>query len=1589
MIWSSPVPLSISTTTLASANQSFAYSATLQADSGTTPYSWSVITGALPDGLMLNANTGTISGTPTSQQSATFTVQVQDSTQASATRQFTIVVNPPLPPASVSTVSPNWGTPGTTVTITGSNFGTLQGTSSVAFGGVVASILDWSNGMIHAAVPNGISVSAPLTVTVNGNTTSSVPFYNSSVAPPFVAALQLSGSLVMGSNQSVRGTVTVARAADDPGTNIIPVSFNVGSSYMSWNCVPPAQHVMYGNGCYVPANANSFEVDFYEDYPSDTAYSQTVRAWVDSSTDPGKTGTVNLRVNHPTITISPSVITRGKAKGTITLVAPVRNGESIYMRAETAGVIASPWYVSVPAGSSVGTFDVVPYGGTGRTTVTAFYSDNATAEVTVLAAGDPDRGECKDCKARAGSPINLTNGNAWITGADYSLPGLGGGIHLSRTWNSLWSAGSNVEQVGMFGDSWRSTYEERLHVIDSNTIEYVRADGGSWFFTFRNGAWVLGSPSDEHATLSFDTTTTQYTLTFKDGSTETFNNPGYLIGASDRNGNQSTIILDVSNRITQVTDAAGRSLWFDYPDGNTRLVQTAHDAVGTVATYAYDNSARLTQVTYADSAAVKYVYDSNSLITSVTDGQNKTLETHTYDGSRRGLSSARANGVDALSVNYVSDGTTELTNSRSDVTTYSYELIGGHRRITGISGPGCASCGGRNDGSCGHDLNGNETTAADALGRTTTSIYDPTGNVTSRSVALDPNTTAAWQYTYNGFGQVLTATDPLGNVTSNTYDPQGNLVTVTTPSPDGTVAASTTTFGYDAKGQLTSVTDPLNHATTMTYTAAGLVETVTDGNNKVTTYEYDSRGNRTAAIDALSHRTEFEYDSRSRLKKITYHDQTTTQFGYDLRGRRTSVTDQNGKITTYAYDDADRLLSVTDAASKTTQYAYDTENNLTGITDALSRTTTFAYNTLGRVTSTTFPSTLVESYTYDAIGNLKTKTDRKSQTITYTYDALNRLTRKQYPGGAGVDYTYDLANRLTQVADATGTYGFSYDNMGRLTGTSTAYSFLTGRTFANGYSYDAASNRTGFTDPENGTVSYGYDALNRLTSLNSSLAGQFTFGYDDLSRRTSLARPNGISTAYSYDSLSRLLSVLHQSGGTTVDGATYTVDNAGNRTTKLNWLNSITDTYSYDNIYQLTQVAQNLNGTPTTTESYTFDGVGNRLSSLGLSPYAYNSSNQLTSIPSATFTYDNNGNTLTKVDANGTTEYAWDFENRLTGVTLPDQSVVSFKYDPFGRRIQKSGPSGTVNYVYDGANAIEEVGTLGAVIARYVQGAGIDEPLAQSRSGLSFYQADGLGSITALADSAGTILASYTYDAFGNLTSASGSNGNPYRYTGRDYDSETGLYYYRARYYEPSTGRFMNEDPVRSGMNFFAYVHNNAPNFVDPFGLRDNASPWQVGFEWLSGRGPRVHNFTDGDPFTETLRHHQHIQELINDVCNGTLPGNGRFNYELGGLGGVPKYLRDYSTLFSGGVTGNLAVTYLGSYGLSYSTTNGTLNIHVWNTSSIASATHPPVIGYTDWWNNNIGGPLNNWFLSGPMSATTQYFEFHENLGSRGCRCKH
>ena len=230
--------------------------------------------------------------------------------------------------------------------------------------------------------------------------------------------------------------------------------------------------------------------------------------------------------------------------------------------------------------------------------------------------------------------------------------------------------------------------------------------------------------------------------------------------------------------------------------------------------------------------------------------------------------------------------------------------------------------------------------------------------------------------------------------------------------------------------------------------------------------------------------------------------------------------------------------------------------------------------------------------------------------------------------------------------------------------------------------------------------------------------------------------------------------------------------------------------------------------------------------------YAYNSSNELISTPATTYSYDNNGNTITKTDSSGTTTYGWDFDNRLVSVGLAGSGgTISFKYDPLGRRIQKSSLASTTNYLYNGNNTIAEMDGSGGFIVHYAQGDGFDEPLSELRRGVTvYYEADGLNSITSISSSTAALVNTYSYDLFGNITGSTGTLTNPFQYTARETDPETGLRYYRMRYYDPADGRFLSEDPLISdSRSLYAYTGNNPVNWIDPSGLyMSKAECWRL-----------------------------------------------------------------------------------------------------------------------------------------------------------------
>jgi len=278
---------------------------------------------------------------------------------------------------------------------------------------------------------------------------------------------------------------------------------------------------------------------------------------------------------------------------------------------------------------------------------------------------------------------------------------------------------------------------------------------------------------------------------------------------------------------------------------------------------------------------------------------------------------------------------------------------------------------------------------------------------------------------------------------------------------------------------------------------------------------------------------------------------------------------------------------------------------------------------------------------------------------------------------------------------------------------------------------------------------------------------------------------NYLTTTYGFDTANRLTTLLHQNPAGTIENFAWSYDPNGNRES-------------------VSQSATIPLATPVGSSSY-------------------DRANEQLALDGATLGYDENGNLETRTDACGTTSYTWDGRNRLTGISgyKPDCSALnaSFGYDALNRRTERTVNGVTTEYVYDGWDILRE--STAGVTTDYTRTLNIDEPLALERSDgtIRYYKADALGSIIALTDENGVVTTSYAYDAFGNVT-VSGNDFNAFQYTGREND-ETGLYYYRARYYSPGLRRFISQDPIRlaGGINFFAYVRNNPIHFIDPFGL--------------------------------------------------------------------------------------------------------------------------------------------------------------------------
>lgn len=702
-----------------------------------------------------------------------------------------------------------------------------------------------------------------------------------------------------------------------------------------------------------------------------------------------------------------------------------------------------------------------------------------------------------------------------------------------------------------------------------------------------------------------------------------------------------------------------------------------------------------------------------------------------------------------------------------------------------------------------------------------TSIEDRHGNVLNLNYNaegfLDTITDASGQSTtfaYDGNNRISSVTDPAGRSVSYGYDNAGNLTSVTN------ISGFETAYSYDGDHNLTTLTDPAGHRTFFTVDALNRLESISqEGGANSLTYQYEVPSpNQMTVTDAPGNETIWTYDNNGSVTAITDPLGNTTVRTYDSSQNLISETDANGHQTEYTYDGSGNILSITDALGNVVSFTYDPMfNQVASLADGKGNTTTYDYDNGGNLIAVTYPDGSGETFTYDVTGNRVSNTDRNGHTIGFEYDFQGGLTAKLFPDGTSDTFNYDEAGNLISARDENGTISVTYDSMDRVI----QVTDQTGETVS--YTYDETGNRTQLTYPDGSVVDYGYDDVHRLTEISRSGEVIASYSYDLLSRRIQRDLLNGTFTTYVYDQAGRLLKLVNaKSDSEVISNFSYSYDNVGNRLT-MTTLEGTTQ-YTYDAINQLVEVLRP-DGSTTT---YDFDSAGNRISVMAdgdTTDYTANERNQYANVGDASYTYDANGNMTSKTTPAGTTTYAYDFENRLTEIIAPTETI-TFTYNPFGRRSSMSTSYGTTQYIYSGGNVIIETDDAGIVEATYVYGSRVDEVLVMRRGGIDyFYTEDGLGSVTDLTDEFENVVESYSYDAYG-VSGDSSLVGNPYRFTGRRTDQETGMYYFRARYYDSQLGRFVSEDPIGiyGGPNLYTYVQNNPINLVDPFGLAPHDS---------------------------------------------------------------------------------------------------------------------------------------------------------------------
>lgn len=666
-------------------------------------------------------------------------------------------------------------------------------------------------------------------------------------------------------------------------------------------------------------------------------------------------------------------------------------------------------------------------------------------------------------------------------------------------------------------------------------------------------------------------------------------------------------------------------------------------------------------------------------------------------------------------------------------------------------------------------------------------------------------------------------TDANGNDVICVLDFRGNAIRTTLPG-DGQAgyAAADMVNHYDRTGLLERSIDAAANETAYTYYADGSVKTVTNAEQEATAYDYDVFGNQALVTKPKGTRQRLSYDERGRLASVEDHLGNLSRFEYDvnsnLRHQYTPAANDSGENhVEYVYDTLNRKrqhIQYKSQGNLVTLYSYDAEGNLTGLIDAKGQAFAYGYDELNRETSRSYPAggDLVSIGTsYDANNNVERITETKAggviEITDHNYDLLNRLEVRNQRGHI-VSYAYDFNGNRTGVTAPGGNTRYTFDSRNRLH-TAVANTHTTTYTYLQNGWLDtvAQGNGTG--------VDYDYDTVGRVTNILNTAAGgaelsRFEYDYDDNGNRIQqIETQNGfaadkvVTTGYIYDDLDRLESYTHNTSGTTpsVESHSYTFYPSYDRKTETVVKDGVTlqdRSYTYDETHWVSTIVEAAPGKAGTI----------------------------------TYLYDANGNTQAKTNTTGdgpaSTLFNYNQRNQLksvaTGAAGSEAGQGQYDYNYAGMRIRHLGSErGDIEYIYDDKSIIDEVvnGT-NTEVAHYRYG---DRLLSLETGGAEqFYHYASLGTTANLTDASGQNQVAYRVDPYGEITKQEGESVNRQVFTGHEHDTETGLIYMKARFYDPDIGRFLTQDTYLGengtppSLHRYLYAYGNPTINIDPDG---------------------------------------------------------------------------------------------------------------------------------------------------------------------------